>query len=73
MGITVNAISPGATDSGQGGASLPEYLPSKVAVRSIQRIQQPDDLVGAIVFLCSPASDFIAGQNIVVDGGGVFQ
>jgi NAD(P)-dependent dehydrogenase (short-subunit alcohol dehydrogenase family) len=73
MGITVNAISPGATDSGQGGASSPEDMQSKVGVRSIQRIQTPDDLVGTMVFLCSPASDFMTGQNIVVDGGGVLQ
>ena len=73
MGFTVNAISPGATDGGHGGASSLEYLQSKVAVRSILRIQTPDDLVGAMVFLCSPASDFITRQNIVVDGGRDFQ
>ena len=71
-GITVNAISPGATDSGAAG-STPEYLQSKVGVRSIQRVQVPDDLVGAMVFLCSPMSDFVTGQNLVVDGGAVFQ
>jgi 3-oxoacyl-[acyl-carrier protein] reductase len=71
MGITVNAISPGATDSGQGGASSPESSEPKVAVRSIQRIQRPDDLVGLMVLRSSPASDCITGQNIVVDGGGV--
>lgn len=71
-GITVNAVSPGATDSGAENAT-PEYLQSKVGVRSIQRVQVPDDLVGAVLFLCSPASDFLTGQNLVVDGGAVFQ
>jgi 2-deoxy-D-gluconate 3-dehydrogenase len=73
MGTCVNAISPGAPDSGQAGARSPEYLQSKGAVRSIHRIHTPDDLVGAMVFLCSPPSDFVTGQHIVVDGGGVFQ
>ena len=71
-GVTVNALSPGATDSGAINAT-PEYLESKVPARSIRRVQVPDDLVGAMVFLCSPASDFITGQNLVVDGGTVFQ
>ncbi|MCU1431762.1 MAG: short-chain dehydrogenase [Actinotalea sp.] len=71
-GITVNAVSPGATDSGASTAT-PEYLQSKVALRSIPRVQTPADLVGPVVFLCSPASDFITGQNLIVDGGGFFQ
>ncbi|MGH2371493.1 MAG: SDR family oxidoreductase, partial [Chloroflexota bacterium] len=33
------------------------------------RVGQPDDLVGALLFLASPASDFVTGQTIVVDGG----
>ena len=71
-GITVNAVSPGATDSGASNAT-PEYLQSKVALRSIPRLQTPADLVGPVLFLCSPASDFITGQNLIVDGGGFFQ
>jgi NAD(P)-dependent dehydrogenase (short-subunit alcohol dehydrogenase family) len=31
----------------------------------------PADLIGTLVFLCSPDSDFITGQTIVVDGGSV--
>lgn len=71
-GVTVNALSPGATDSGAAAATR-EYLESKVSARSIQRVQVPGDLVGALLFLCSPASDFITGQNLIVDGGTVFQ
>jgi len=71
-GITVNAISPGATDSGA-TAATPEYLASKVAARSIPRVQTPQDLVGPLLFLCSADSDFVTGQNLIVDGGAFFQ
>jgi 3-oxoacyl-[acyl-carrier protein] reductase len=37
--------------------------------RAIQRVQRPEDLVGAIIFFASPESDFITGQTLVVDGG----
>jgi NAD(P)-dependent dehydrogenase (short-subunit alcohol dehydrogenase family) len=43
-----------------------EELKKKTAVN---RIGKPEDLAGAFVFLSSNASDFITGQNIVVDGG----
>jgi NAD(P)-dependent dehydrogenase (short-subunit alcohol dehydrogenase family) len=32
----------------------------------------PDDLVGAVLWLAGPASGFVTGQTLVVDGGGVF-
>jgi 3-oxoacyl-[acyl-carrier protein] reductase len=37
--------------------------------KAIKRTQTPDDLVGAMLFLLSPASDYISGQTINVDGG----
>jgi NAD(P)-dependent dehydrogenase (short-subunit alcohol dehydrogenase family) len=40
--------------------------------RSIKRLQTPEDLMGTLVFVCSSDSDFMTGQTIVVDGGGVF-
>jgi NAD(P)-dependent dehydrogenase (short-subunit alcohol dehydrogenase family) len=42
-----------------------------VASRAIQRDGHPQDLLGALIFLCSPDSDFITGQTIAVDGGAV--
>jgi 3-oxoacyl-[acyl-carrier protein] reductase len=67
--ITVNSIAPGLT------ASDPERDPSayagRVGARSLPRVQEPDDLVGAAVFLMASESDFMTGQTMVVDGGAV--
>lgn len=68
--ICVNAVAPGST--------LSEDNPSEEIVarranaakgRPLKRVQMPSDLVGAVVFFASPASDFITGQTLVVDGG----
>jgi NAD(P)-dependent dehydrogenase (short-subunit alcohol dehydrogenase family) len=71
-GIRVNVVSPGFTLS-EGILNKPAYtqeLKSSIAsMRSIVRDQRPDDLIGTVVFLASPASDFITGQTLVVDGG----
>jgi NAD(P)-dependent dehydrogenase (short-subunit alcohol dehydrogenase family) len=43
-----------------------------VAARTIQRDQVPEDVVGAVVFLCSAQADFVTGQTMVIDGGQYF-
>lgn len=69
-GITVNAVTPGFTVSdSQLRSTSNEYLASRHAGRAIARTQVPDDLVGAVMFLSSAASDFMTGQTINVDGG----
>jgi 3-oxoacyl-[acyl-carrier protein] reductase len=69
-GVTVNAVSPGNTLSEtQVQSSDPKYLASRAEGRSIPRPQTPEDLVGAVMFLASPASDFMTGQTLNVDGG----
>jgi 3-oxoacyl-[acyl-carrier protein] reductase len=40
-----------------------------VQTRAIKRLETPEDLVGAWVFLACSDSNFIAGQSLVVDGG----
>jgi 3-oxoacyl-[acyl-carrier protein] reductase len=72
-GVCVNAITPGSTETEVERATITraarETMASQTALR---RIQTPDDLVGAVVFLCSPDSDFITGQTLNVDGGFAF-
>lgn len=71
-GITVNTIAPGFTMSDQIEAQrdkLEFYVNLSLTGRSVKRDQTPDDLLGALIYLASPASDFVTGQSIVVDGG----
>src|SRR6266851_6060067 len=70
FGITVNAVTPGYTLSEtQVASSSGNYLASRVEGRVLERAQVPADLVGAVMFLSSSASDFMTGQTINVDGG----
>jgi NAD(P)-dependent dehydrogenase (short-subunit alcohol dehydrogenase family) len=73
--IHVNCVAPGFTMS-EGVKSHPEVIEAlrdvSVAARTIKRDQVPEDVVGAVVFLCSPAADFITGQTMVIDGGQYF-
>jgi 3-oxoacyl-[acyl-carrier protein] reductase len=70
FGITVNALTPGMTQSEtQVASSSGNYLATRIAGRAIERVQVPADLVGTVMFLSSPASDFMTGQTINVDGG----
>lgn len=71
-GITVNTIAPGFTMSDQIEAQrddLEFYVNLSLNSRAVKRDQVPDDLLGALIFLASPESDFVTGQAIVVDGG----
>jgi 3-oxoacyl-[acyl-carrier protein] reductase len=70
MGITVNAVTPGYTLSeSQVSSSTGNYLAAQAEGRAMGRPQHPEDLVGAVMFLSSPASDYMTGQTINVDGG----
>ena len=72
-GITVNSIGPGMTASETALAARgAEYYRKPVAPQVIDRVGVPGDLVGTLLYLASPASDFVTGQMILVDGGGIF-
>jgi NAD(P)-dependent dehydrogenase (short-subunit alcohol dehydrogenase family) len=74
-GIHVNCVAPGFTMS-DGVQAHPEVIDAlrdvSVAARTIQRDQLPEDVVGAVVFLCSSEADFVTGQTMVIDGGQYF-
>jgi NAD(P)-dependent dehydrogenase (short-subunit alcohol dehydrogenase family) len=73
--IHVNCVAPGFTMS-DGVQAHPEVIEQlrdvSVASRTLQRDQLPEDVVGAVVFLCSPEADFVTGQTMVIDGGQYF-
>jgi 3-oxoacyl-[acyl-carrier protein] reductase len=68
--INVNCLAPGNTLSEENPTEqMVKFRESSVALRALKRIQMPNDVVGAMLFLASPLSDFITGQTINVDGG----
>jgi NAD(P)-dependent dehydrogenase (short-subunit alcohol dehydrogenase family) len=73
--ILVNCVAPGFTMS-QGVEEHPEVVQAlrdvSVSARTLKRDQVPEDVVGAVVFLCGPGSEFVTGQTIVIDGGQYF-
>lgn len=71
--IAVNVVAPGRTLSETQVATTDKsYLADDYdRQRAFARPQMPEDLVGAVMFLLTNASDFITGQTIIVDGGKV--
>lgn len=71
-GIRVNAIAPGFTLTEASLRLIEDAATYGVNRGAIKRAQQTDDLIGALLFFASPASDFVTGQTLVVDGGRQF-
>jgi NAD(P)-dependent dehydrogenase (short-subunit alcohol dehydrogenase family) len=73
--VLVNCVAPGFTMS-DGVREHPEVIEAlreaSVSARTLQRDQEPEDVVGAVVFLCGPGATFVTGQTIVIDGGQYF-
>jgi NAD(P)-dependent dehydrogenase (short-subunit alcohol dehydrogenase family) len=69
-GVTVNAVSPSLTRTpGTAEAGTDAMLPTISAMQAIKKAAEPDDVVGAILFLSSEDSYFVTGQTLYADGG----
>jgi NAD(P)-dependent dehydrogenase (short-subunit alcohol dehydrogenase family) len=71
-GINVNAIAPGLVDNESAYVALPKDSPFRDAIAATipgKPSGPPDDLVGALLLLCSKGGDWITGQTILIDGG----
>jgi NAD(P)-dependent dehydrogenase (short-subunit alcohol dehydrogenase family) len=73
--VLVNCVAPGFTMSA-GVLDHPEVVEQlrdvSVNSRTLRRDQEPGDVVGAVVFLCTPEASFVTGQTLVIDGGQYF-
>jgi NAD(P)-dependent dehydrogenase (short-subunit alcohol dehydrogenase family) len=69
--VFVNCISPGYIRTSMTAPHLtrPEVEQEMLRQTPLRRLGEPRDLVGAALFLAAPASDFVTGQNLIVDGG----
>src|SRR5688500_7486836 len=71
--INVNAIAPGSTLSEENPTEeIIKLRGARLTDRCLKRVQLPQDLVGTVLFLSSPLSDFMTGQTVAVDGGVAF-
>ena len=72
FGINVNCMTPGSTMSEEKATEeILKRREGSVNKRAFKRVETPADIVGTAVFLASADSDFITGQLLVVEGGGV--
>lgn len=70
-GVQVNALAPGyfATDMNAALRADPDALAKVLRAVPVRRMGQPEELAAWLVLLAGPASDFMTGETIVVDGG----
>ena len=69
--IRVNTVAPGLTKTqfSQALWSNPDILQGAMGRTPMQRIGEPEEIVGAIIYLASDASSYVTGQVLAVDGG----
>ncbi|HKT77429.1 MAG TPA: SDR family oxidoreductase [Sphingobium sp.] len=69
-GVTINAIAPGMVKTEQGDIARASIDPDKIAAdMPLKPVGEPEDIVGALLYLCSAAADWTTGATIRVDGG----
>jgi NAD(P)-dependent dehydrogenase (short-subunit alcohol dehydrogenase family) len=69
--VRVNAVAPGTIETRmfRDVASAPEVRQMLESATPIGRVGQPEEIAGAVVWLCSDGASFITGQILPVDGG----
>jgi NAD(P)-dependent dehydrogenase (short-subunit alcohol dehydrogenase family) len=71
-GIRINAVCPGTIETPMVEAMLknePEAMQEILKQQPIGRLGRPEEIAAAVLWLCSPASSFVIGHALVVDGG----
>ena len=70
-GIRVNAVLPGLTDTKFASALTgnPKILAMMMQMTPLARVAQPEEIAPAVLYLCSPASSYVTGSVMAVDGG----
>ena len=68
-GIRVNSVAPGFTDTESSRTVTDDITKYDTSLTPLGRLEQPKDLIGAVIFFASDESDFVTGQALVVDGG----
>ncbi len=70
-GIRVNAVAPGPVDTGLLHRMVAGQIDLETIAASVPmgRISKPEEIAGAIVWLCSDAASYVTGHTLVVDGG----
>lgn len=71
-GINVNAVAPTfiRTPGTEPALSDPAFRADvEERIAALHRVGEPDEIAGAVVFLCSPAASLITGETLVIDGG----
>lgn len=69
--VRVNAVAPGPVDTGLLHRMVAGHIDVSAIAKSVPmgRVSQPEEIAGAIVWLCSDSASFVTGQTLVVDGG----
>lgn len=70
-GVRVNAVAPWyiRTRRTSSALSQPEYYEEVIARTPMRRIGEPEEVASAVAFLCMPASSYVTGECIAIDGG----
>jgi NAD(P)-dependent dehydrogenase (short-subunit alcohol dehydrogenase family) len=68
-GINVNAIAPGWFPTKMSGGLIEQFEDRMLEGIPMHRFGNPEDIKGVVLFLASPAANYVTGQTVVVDGG----